>query len=113
MRRLAPIVALALLISMIATTAVWAARRGQDLKTDEVPDDAGFVIAGSVNSAGTGIIRIFANRDPDTTVTYETLVQTFAPYGGSAVGNGIRSRSETSTGTGTTSWSRPAARTPR
>jgi subtilisin-like proprotein convertase family protein len=90
MRRLAPIVALALLISMIATTAVWAARRGQDLKTDEVPDDAGFVIAGSVNSAGTGIIRIFANRDPDTTVTYETLVQTFAPYGGSAVGNGIR-----------------------
>ena len=53
----------------------------------ETPGDAGFIVAGSRNSAGFGIVRTFA--DNDNNGTYETLVSEFVPYS-STVTNGVR-----------------------
>jgi subtilisin-like proprotein convertase family protein len=93
MRRTAAVVTFALLASLLASSApAWGSPgrsgRASDLKTEEVPDDAGFVVAGSVTSAGTGILRVFADRDQNA--KYEAMTQEFAPYGSAKVGNGIR-----------------------
>ncbi len=49
--------------------------------------DAGFVVVGSRNSAGFGLVRTFA--DNDLNGTYETLVDEFVPYS-RTVGDGVR-----------------------
>jgi len=49
--------------------------------------DAGFVVVGSRNSAGFGLVRVFA--DNDVNGTYETLVDEFVPYP-TVVGDGVR-----------------------
>jgi subtilisin-like proprotein convertase family protein len=53
----------------------------------ETPRDTGFVIVGSKNSAGFGLVRVFA--DNDNNGTYETLVDEFVPYA-TTVGEGVR-----------------------
>jgi subtilisin-like proprotein convertase family protein len=53
----------------------------------ETPRDTGFVIVGSKNSAGFGLVRVFA--DTDNNGTYETLVDEFVPYA-TTVGEGVR-----------------------
>ena len=43
----------------------------------ETPGDTGFVIVGSKNSAGFGLVRVFA--DHDNNGAYETLVDELVP----------------------------------
>jgi len=71
-----------------ASAANGSSERGKDLKIDEIPDDAGFVVAGSVSATGGGVIRTFA--DLDVNGSYEKFVQEFAPYGNVKVGDGVR-----------------------
>jgi len=54
----------------------------------ETPGDAGFVIAGSRTDKGFGIVRI--RSDEDNNGTYETITQTFYPYGPAQVVDGVR-----------------------
>ncbi|HXJ65941.1 MAG TPA: FG-GAP-like repeat-containing protein [Actinomycetota bacterium] len=63
-------------------------QRGKDLKTTEIPNDAGFIAAGGVTASGEGVVRIFT--DADHNKSYEKLVQEFAPYGNAKVGDGVR-----------------------
>jgi hypothetical protein len=93
MRRSAWLLAFTLLSSLVASGAsaeesTTRSERGRDLKTTEVPDDAGFVVAGSVSRTGAGIVRVFADQDQNG--TYEKFIQEFAPYGNAGVGTGIR-----------------------
>jgi subtilisin-like proprotein convertase family protein len=48
---------------------------------------AGFIIAGSRNGSGFGLVRVFADNDNNN--TYETLVEEFVPYA-SPVPGGVR-----------------------
>ena len=53
----------------------------------EPPNDTNFVIVGSKNALGLGVVRVFA--DDDFNATYETLAEEFVPYPGT-VGDGVR-----------------------
>jgi trimeric autotransporter adhesin len=93
MRRVALIATFAVLASLIATGAsasgsTTRSERGRDLTAAEVPDDAGFVVAGSVSKTGAGILRVFTDQDRNG--IYEKFVQEFSPYGNAKVGDGIR-----------------------
>jgi subtilisin-like proprotein convertase family protein len=57
-------------------------------EVDEISEDAGFVVAGSRLSNGTGLVRIRADNDNND--TYEKLAASFQPYGSANVGDGVR-----------------------
>jgi subtilisin-like proprotein convertase family protein len=52
------------------------------------PDDAGFIVAGSKRPNGDGLVRIRADENIDG--KYERLTDSFDPYPGSSVGDGVR-----------------------
>jgi VCBS repeat protein/proprotein convertase P-domain-containing protein len=52
------------------------------------PDDAGFIVAGSKRPNGDGLVRIRADENIDG--KYERLADSFDPYPGSSVGDGVR-----------------------
>jgi subtilisin-like proprotein convertase family protein len=88
MRRWAWLLTFMLLGSVASTSAAGSTTRSERGTAVEVPDDAGFVVAGSVTKTGAGIVRVFADRDQNG--SYEKLVQEFSPYGNAKVGTGIR-----------------------
>jgi subtilisin-like proprotein convertase family protein len=71
----------ALVAALVATPAALA-------QTETGPDDAGFVVVGSKRGNGDGLVRIRA--DDDLNGTYTRLSDSFDPYPGSKVGEGVR-----------------------
>ena len=71
-----------------AFAAAIAAGPAAAAELDEIPNDAGFIVAGSRQANGTGIVRVRA--DDDNNGTYERLATSFNPYPGQPVGDGVR-----------------------
>ncbi len=83
----AVLIALATAKGAVTPDAAVVSATPVSLRPAETPGDAGFLIVGSRNSAGFGLVRVFADRDRNG--TYESLADEIVPYS-TAASDGVR-----------------------